>query len=268
MFARVIYVELQKKLFEDIKNEKPEDTDYLKHFFDLSLNKHVRRLGGINALRHKPSIQRGAVDKARIGLKPSGGSIYRSGEEFYNALLGLFNNRYCLPSLWMAMYSESKGSTIGAEITRAFIKNCISVASAQALMLPTYQIDGGNVLKHTSWTLNHSSFYRKAFHVKRIVQDMRKPERGQMFRHYKARKWRSWVDGTVSLDPNSGSAIADLFKRYKLEKFEPLVHISFSLDKRNPILEPVDAFVFFLRSIRNRGDFRRELKGILSGDSK
>ena len=93
---------------------------------------------------------------------------------------------------------------------------------------------------------------------------MRLPQRKKMIDHYKTNDWIGKdVDGMLKQDWGSGNSLFNLFDEYKLSAYKPLVELSSNFEEGNAIKEPIEAFFFFLKSLRSKGKFKSKLKRML-----
>ncbi len=254
------YNDLQSDLFYKIKNISGHD--YLKHFFEVKRSLNSSKLLRSGAITNRVEIQYGEIVGVSIFLGSAGG-IKREGHEFLNDLLQFYQNEYWIVLLWIAMYDHSADSPLGKELTRAFIKNCISQTTLELLRSVNDKIGKKHIKAPFMSDLNN--FYRQVFSVKNIVRNMRKNKRKKLFRHFKRNKNNKLVNDMKLYGLNSKSSLSLLFEQHGLSEFKPLVGLSSSFDNNDDI-HGFEIFALMLSRMRAKGKFKRELRKVIKGD--
>ncbi|BAO44173.1 hypothetical protein [Thiolapillus brandeum] len=161
------------------------------------------------------------------------------------------------------MYENSETSTIGKELTRAFIKNCISQTTSDLLKSVNDKVDKKHI--NTKYISNLNNFYREVFSIKNIIKNMRTPVRKKLFRHYKESKNRNLLSELKALNTSSKDSLSVLFEQHGLSGFKPLVGLTSDFDNEDGI-HGFEIFALFLSRMRAKGEFKKELRRVTKGD--
>jgi hypothetical protein len=248
-------------LFNEMKNglfHRMDTDDLISCLFTTLINdNYISLVSNNDPTLNKPLIIRNQEDKHTIKVRPSSDNLNIVCCDIFHKIYEFYNKEYWLISLWLAMYADSKNSSIAREITRGFILNCISQTAHDLLGQNIKQITSKDISNtHLSKT---DHFYSRAFDIRNVLKKMR-TQRFQKINGVSIQT--NLKDKQIDIDKTQ---IINLFRSNGLEKFSDIVKEATVADNGQDIKGLISFMGFYFSQITGRSKIKKQIRLLLQG---
>ena len=234
---------------------RQKKSDALEIFLILKVKHHSKRYSKICWLDLGATISH----QYKLRLRPVGINKYYKGKELCKQLIEFYNNEYWLVVLWDLLCNDAKQSSISREITRAFIKHCISVTADQLILYGPQTVKPDNI--NNDVMPNIIDFYKKVLSYDGIISELRNRTRKKItkFKLYCPVEYSN-----VNINPEKLIILFDRYYEYQYSQLvETVIKTKTPQDRRNSINLIILAFSLVHRFLPGKLKICKALKKLI-----